>query len=655
VSDLSKVPFLAQLSAADLDDLARRMETRTYEAGDLIYAEGTPGDGLYYVESGAAVVLTGASCDGEIMAHLPAGSTFGETALISERLRSTAVRAASECTVMMLPKAAYQAFLAERPAAGRTVAQTLLLRPQRSARQIMNELLRPMPVFAKVNDDALLGIARKLQSNQVCANTTIFEQGQLLESFYIIESGAVRLEASGALLAEVGAHDFFGEDAMLTDEPSEMTAVAASAADLWSLGRDAFDSIVNAYPAAAIALTRALAARSEHLNRKLVALASAGAPAAAPLAPAPAVVAVPVPFIMPAPVAPKPAGPSLAARLTGLSLAGKAAVAATAVLLVWLLVVSIPSAIGSSAKIADQTREVAIAQSVRGASAARGLESIAMAAPTVDITDASSAPTGVLGDIVAIKTPAPTPSTPPATVAPTETTPPAAASYTVQGGDSMWGISSQFNIDMDVLAAANSMTSASVIKPGDTLSIPGGKEQSDIAARLAAAPKVVVQTAPALAPAPAAAAAPAVAAAPAAPSLPFVWDGRLDKLSIRVDPAAVQPGQQYYRLVKALFKDTNENVGNNMPAGDHNIYVEVLDENGKRLTGVKAGIQNGGLTYLTMENKPFPEYAANFPMYGMLGSYSTWIEGAPSDKVVGMGLPMKWHVTYYLTFQRATK
>ena len=93
VSDLSKVPFLAQLSAADLDDLAQRLERRTYEAGDLIYAEGTPGDGLYYLESGSAVVLTGASCDGEIMAHLPAGSTFGETALISDRPRS--VRRAS--------------------------------------------------------------------------------------------------------------------------------------------------------------------------------------------------------------------------------------------------------------------------------------------------------------------------------------------------------------------------------------------------------------------------------------------------------------------------------------------------------------------------------------------------------------------------------
>jgi len=73
------------------------------------------------------------------------------------------------------------------------------------------------------------------------------------------------------------------------------------------------------------------------------------------------------------------------------------------------------------------------------------------------------------------------------------------------------------------------------------------------------------------------------------------------------------------------------------------------------MVGQKAVVQNGGATYLTIENKPYPEYGCNFGMYGMLGSYSAWADGLPSDKVTGMGLPMKQHVTYYLTFQRAVK
>ena len=551
MSDLSKVPFLAQLSAADLADLERRMEKRTYEAGDLIYAEGTPGDGLYYIESGAAVVLTGASCDGEIMAHLPAGSTFGETALISDRPRSSAVRAAGDCTIMLLAKTAYAAFLAERPAAGKTVSQTLLSRPQRSARQIMNELLRPMPAFAKVNEDALLGIARKLQSSQVCANSTVFAQGEPLNALYIVEAGLVRLEASGALLSEVGPRDFFGEDAMLTDEPSEMTAVAVQGADLWSLDRDAFDSIVNAYPAAAIALTRALAARSEHLNRKLVALATAGAPAAAAATAAmPTFVAVPVPFAAPAP-APKPAGPSLAARLSGLSLAGKAAVATAAVLLVWLLAVSIPSAIGSGSKGVDQTRDVATTQSARGASVAARLgerpyrHSDRRHRRRLKRADGRSGRHRRHQD-------------------------PGAHTDHAAGDRRSHTDAARCR---QLHRAERRQHVGHCLPVQHRYGCPGRRQQHDIClhdqARRCAQysgrqgagrhrrsprrprPRWSSRPPPLLAAPAAPAAAPAVAAAaPEAPSLPFVWDGRLDKLNIRVDqaavaarPAVLSPGQ----------------------------------------------------------------------------------------------------------------
>jgi hypothetical protein len=122
-----------------------------------------------------------------------------------------------------------------------------------------------------------------------------------------------------------------------------------------------------------------------------------------------------------------------------------------------------------------------------------------------------------------------------------------------------------------------------------------------------------------------------------------------------MEPAQVAPGQTYYRLVKALFRDTNEPVGAGLPGGDHNIFIEVIDENGKRLVGAKAIVRNGGTANLIIEDKPFPEYGANFPMYGMTGSYTAFADGLPSDQVVGMGLPMKWHVSFFLTFQRTTK
>lgn len=130
---------------------------------------------------------------------------------------------------------------------------------------------------------------------------------------------------------------------------------------------------------------------------------------------------------------------------------------------------------------------------------------------------------------------------------------------------------------------------------------------------------------------------------------PPQWDERLDKLGIQVVPAAVKPGQSYWKVIQAEFQDPREG------GGRHHIYVEVLDENGQRLVGedVIVGWPDGSTT-ITTEDKAAPEYAANFPMYGDVGSYYVRMPGL-SDKVTGMGLPHgRLHVVYLITFQRVT-
>jgi CRP-like cAMP-binding protein/LysM repeat protein len=647
------VAFLSKLDAADLHALTQRMEEQTYESGDLVYSEGEPGDGLYFVESGTVAVLTSASCDGEVMAHLPKGSTFGESALLSDRPRSSAVRAASDCKLMLLTRAAYEAFIAEHPAAGQVVSQTLLQRPARGARQLMTELLKPMPLFAGIQDNALLALTRKLQATPFCANALVFSAGEDPDALYLVENGGVQLltgQANArAVLAEIGPHDFFGEDALLTDQSREFSALATVASDLWALPRADFDEIANTYPAAAIKLTRALAARSERWNRQL--LATAATLGAAPVA---------VPIVRPAVVIPKPKvkGPSLLdGMLTWIgrqSYAGKALVVVLAALLAWLLFVSLPSTIASGLSatrrpVLDE-RSIALVESARGGVQMNG----AVSNVTVP-SDLDDAPLTSISDLVVPTQEAavPTASSPAAAApAPADTpTPAVAASYTVVPGDTLFDIAQNFKVDLDVLAAANSIDDPSLIHVGQELAIPGGEEQKAIAVQLAAMPRPTATPVPQIQPE-----AVQVAAAevkPAAP--PVVWDSRLDKWNIHMEPAAVAPGQPYYRLTKAIFRDTGEVEPPSMPNGDHNIYVEVLDENGKRIVGVKAIVRNGGTTTITTEDKPFPEYGANFPMYGMMGSYSMSIDGLPSDTVIGMGLPMHWHVTYYLTFQKTSK
>lgn len=143
------------------------------------------------------------------------------------------------------------------------------------------------------------------------------------------------------------------------------------------------------------------------------------------------------------------------------------------------------------------------------------------------------------------------------------------------------------------------------------------------------------------------------AATPFPPATPtvndgsLVWDPRLDELNIKLTRAQPEPGKPVYRLVAARYLDENES--DNL----HHIFMEVIDPYGRRILNVPVVMAwaDGQATEVT-EDKPSPEYAANFPMYDYLGKYSAYVDGAPSDIVSGMGLPGHRHVSFLLTFQQ---
>jgi hypothetical protein len=147
---------------------------------------------------------------------------------------------------------------------------------------------------------------------------------------------------------------------------------------------------------------------------------------------------------------------------------------------------------------------------------------------------------------------------------------------------------------------------------------------------------------------------PRPAAKPALP--PRSLDPRLASLGVRVEPALVGPGKPYWRLVEARWANERE------AGGKHTIYVEVYDAGGNRAVGRPVIVQwSEGSVVLPVENPPSPDWSVNFPMYSTLGSYAVSMGGAPSDRVVGLGMgtadapDFTVHTCFYLTFRLAQR
>ena len=142
---------------------------------------------------------------------------------------------------------------------------------------------------------------------------------------------------------------------------------------------------------------------------------------------------------------------------------------------------------------------------------------------------------------------------------------------------------------------------------------------------------------------------------------PLDWDSRLDQLPcvhlVTVAQRGIQlkAGERYWRLVKARWLSEEES------RRDVQIYVDLLDEAGQRVYGTKVVFENGGRSTVVSEKQDccYPwDYPVKWPMFSALCSYSAYVEGLPSDTVVGMGLGTPEHPTwtvhtgFVLTFQR---
>ncbi|MEJ7793400.1 MAG: MFS transporter [Gaiellaceae bacterium] len=93
-------PIFAPLSPPALEALAARLEPRQLRAGDVVFAQGDPGGDFYLVATGRVGVVH----DGEQVAELGPGESFGEIALLRSVPRTATVTALTDVTLQALER-----------------------------------------------------------------------------------------------------------------------------------------------------------------------------------------------------------------------------------------------------------------------------------------------------------------------------------------------------------------------------------------------------------------------------------------------------------------------------------------------------------------------------------------------------------------------
>ena len=131
--------------------------------------------------------------------------------------------------------------------------------------------LARVPLFKRLEPHELEHLAEDVDQVNYAAGETIFNEHDLGDGLYVVETGSVRIwvmdeDVTEVTLAELKPGDFFGELAVLDRGERSSSATAIADTHLHKLSSDAFQQFLTAHPDAAIDVICEIAQRMRQTN-----------------------------------------------------------------------------------------------------------------------------------------------------------------------------------------------------------------------------------------------------------------------------------------------------------------------------------------------------------------------------------------------------
>ncbi|KAI5922661.1 regulatory subunit of protein kinase A [Camillea tinctor] len=213
------------------------LQEKPIPAKDIkVITQGDAGDYFYIVEKGSfdvyvnpsGALQAGPEGMGNRVGTIQAGGSFGELALMYNAPRAaTVVSADSGCTLWALDRVTFRRILMES-----TFAR----------RRLYESFLEEVPLLSSLTPYERSKIADALETLKFPAGHTIIQQGDIGQSFFLLESGEADayIDNKPQSVRHYRKGDFFGELALLNDAPRAASVVSTTEVKVATLGKRAF-------------------------------------------------------------------------------------------------------------------------------------------------------------------------------------------------------------------------------------------------------------------------------------------------------------------------------------------------------------------------------------------------------------------------------
>ncbi len=242
---IEHVALFRDLPDEAIEELRARVSIRDLSAGEFIVREGDPGNALFILLSGRAVVEKGEGGRAAKLAELEPGAFFGEFALLSDRKRHASVRAMEDVKVAEISRR-----VIGRLAKSHKDVAKVLRRFYR--RRLLDTLMAATPFFKGLDAKERAALVPKLRFKRLSPGDKIIREGTETGGFYLVLVGkvAVTTETTDGTqkLAELGEGEYFGEMSLLKGRPAMATVSAVIPTELVEVDAKDFYRIVGDHP-----------------------------------------------------------------------------------------------------------------------------------------------------------------------------------------------------------------------------------------------------------------------------------------------------------------------------------------------------------------------------------------------------------------------
>ncbi len=242
----ASVPLFSALSTRTFVKVIGQVKVHRLGPDTIVVREGEKGDAIFAVAEGQVRVTKEVGTETLELATLPAGSFFGEMAMLTGAPRRATVSSVGDVEILEIPQAALDDLASEVPTVGETLRRFCRERLLQTA-LATGVLFRGLP---PADRDQLVHRFRTLDAR---SGTRLLEEGKDVDGLYVVVDGVLQVtKKDGAgkarLLALLRGGDFFGEMSLVSGGSATATVGVKEHATLLKLARPVCEEMLRARP-----------------------------------------------------------------------------------------------------------------------------------------------------------------------------------------------------------------------------------------------------------------------------------------------------------------------------------------------------------------------------------------------------------------------